>query len=62
MQKGFTNLTFLLDNAKIHGTKMETNVQMLLAELTSQLVLPPLTLIFWHTPSFKIFSNHFILP
>ena len=32
---------------------METNVQMLLAELTSQLVLPPLTLIFWHTPSYS---------
>ena len=53
MQKGFTTLTFLLDNAKIHGTKMETNVQMLLAELTSQLALPPLTLLFWHTPSYS---------
>jgi len=53
LQKGFTRLTFLLDNARIHGTKMEANVQLLLAELTAQLALPPLTVLFWHTPSYS---------
>jgi transposase len=53
LQKGFTHLTFLLDNARIHGTKMEANVQQLLAELTAQLTLPPITLLFWHTPSYS---------
>jgi hypothetical protein len=53
LQKGFTTMTFLLDNAKIHGTKMETDVQKLLAEITAQLALPPFTLLFWHTPSYS---------
>lgn len=53
MQKGFTTITFLLDNARIHGTKMEIEVQRLLAEITLQLALPQLKLLFWHTPSYS---------
>jgi transposase len=53
MQKGFTKLTFLLDNARIHGAKMEAGVQQLLAEIALQRTLPPLTLLFWHTPSYS---------
>lgn len=53
LQKGFTTLTFLLDNARIHGTKMEAEVQRLFAEITLQHALPPATLLFWHTPSYS---------
>lgn len=53
MQKGFTTLTFLLDNAKIHGIKMETEVQRLLAQISLQHALPAVTLLFWHTPSYS---------
>jgi len=36
LQKGFNHLTFLLDNAKIHGKKMETNMHKWLAEIAQQ--------------------------
>lgn len=53
MQKGFTTLTILLDNAKTHGMKMEAEVQKLLAEIALQHTLPSVTLRFWHTPSYS---------
>jgi len=53
LQKGFNHLTFLLDNAKIHGKKMEANVHKWLAEIAQQVTLPEFTLSFWHTPSYS---------
>lgn len=53
LQQGFNYLTFLLDNAKIHGKKMEANVYKWLAEITQQVTLPEFTLSFWHTPSYS---------
>jgi transposase len=53
LQKGVTTLTFLLDNARIHGAKMEAGVQQLLAEIALQRTLPALRLLFWHTPSYS---------
>jgi transposase len=53
LQKGFNQLTFLLDNARIHGKRMETGVQELLAEIARQVVLPAFSLSFWHTPSYS---------
>jgi hypothetical protein len=52
-QKDVTNLTFLLDNARIHGAKMEAGVQQLLAEIALQRTLPAFMLLFWHTPSYS---------
>ena len=53
LQKGFKQLTFLLDNARIHGKRMETGVHELLAEIGRQVVLPEFSLSFWHTPSYS---------
>lgn len=53
LQKGFRHLTFLPDNAKIHGKKMEAGVQQRLADIAQQAALPEYTLSFWHTPSYS---------
>jgi len=53
LQKGFKQLTFLLDNARIHGKRMEAGVHALLAEIGRQVVLPEFSLSFWHTPSYS---------
>jgi len=53
LQKGFKTLTFLLDNARIHGKKMEVGVNQLLAEIARQVNLPPYSLNFWHTPRYS---------
>jgi transposase len=53
LQKGFKQLTFLLDHARIHGKRMETGVHELLAEIGRQGVLPAFSLSFWHTPSYS---------
>lgn len=53
LQKGFSRLTFLLDNARIHGKQMETRVHELLAEIARQVALPKFSLSFWHTPSYS---------
>ena len=53
LQKGFRKLTFLLDNARIHGKKMEAGVKQLLAELSLLEEIPEFSLNFWHTPSYS---------
>ncbi len=53
LQQGFKHLIFLLDNAKIHGKKMEASVQQWLADIAQQVALPDYTLSFWHTPSYS---------
>ena len=53
LQKGFKALTFLLDNARIHGKKMQDGVGKLLAEIAQQVALPKFTLCFWHTPRYS---------
>ncbi|MDD5323104.1 MAG: transposase [Methylococcales bacterium] len=53
LQKGFNHLTFLLDNAKIHGKRMAANVHKWLAEIAQQVTQPEFTLSFWHTPSYS---------
>ena len=53
LQKGLSQLTFLLDNAKTHGKRMENQVNELLAEIAQQQVLPAFSLSFWHTPSYS---------
>jgi len=53
LQKGFRKLTFLLDNARIHGKKMEVGVQKLLVELSLLEEIPKFSLDFWHTPSYS---------
>ncbi|PPD51866.1 MAG: hypothetical protein CTY11_10695, partial [Methylomonas sp.] len=53
LQQGFKHLTFLLDNAKIHGKKMEASVQQWLADIAQQVELPDYTLSFWHTPRYS---------
>jgi transposase len=53
LQKGFNQLTFLLNNAKTHGKRMERGEQELLAEIAQQMMLPEFTLDFWHTPSYS---------
>lgn len=53
LQKGFKILTFLLDNARIHGKKMEAGVNQLLAEIARQVSLPSYSLNFWHTPRYS---------
>ena len=53
LQRGISQLTFLLDNARIHGKRMETEVNELLTEIAQQLVLPAFSLGFWHTPSYS---------
>jgi hypothetical protein len=53
LQKGFKQLTFVLDNAKIHGNKMEASVHQWLADIAQQVSLPEFTLDFWHTPSYS---------
>ena len=53
LQKGFKHLTFILDNAKIHGKKMEAGDHQWLADSAQQVSLPEFTLEFWHTPSYS---------
>lgn len=53
LQKGLNQLTFLLDNAKIHGKRMEAEVYRLLDEIGQHVVLPEWHLDFWHTPSYS---------
>lgn len=53
LQKGFNQLTFLLDNARIHGKRMETGVYELLTEIAQHVALPEFSLSFWHTPSYS---------
>jgi len=53
LQKGYKTITFLLDNARIHGKRMETGVNELLAEISRQIALPEYSLSFWHTPSYS---------
>jgi transposase len=53
LQKGFSQLTLLLDNAKIHGKRMETRAQELLNEIAQSVTLPEFSLSFWHTPSYS---------
>ena len=53
LQKGLNQLTFLLDNARIHGKKMEVGVHELLAEIGPHVELPEFSLSFWHTPSYS---------
>ncbi len=52
-QRGFKTLTFLLDNARIHGKKMQDGVGKLLAEIAQHVTLPKFTLFFWHTPRYS---------
>jgi len=40
LQKGFSQLTFLLDNARIHGKRMEAGIHELLSEAALHVVLP----------------------
>jgi transposase len=53
LQKGFSKLTFLLDNARTHGKRMETRAHELLNEIAQHVVLPAFSLSFWHTPSYS---------
>jgi transposase len=53
LQRGLNPLTFLLDNARIHGKRMETEVHELLTEIAQHLTLPAFSLSFWHTPSYS---------
>jgi len=53
LQKGFNHLTFLLDNARIHGKRMEVGVFELLSEVALHVALPAFSLSFWHTPSYS---------
>jgi transposase len=53
LQKGFSLLTVLLDNAKTHGIRMEVRVRELLAEIAEQIILPTFSLNFWHTPRYS---------
>jgi hypothetical protein len=53
LQKGLNQLTFLLDNAKIHGKRMEISVHELLTEIAQHVALPTFSLGFWHTPSYS---------
>lgn len=53
LQKGINQLTFLLDNARIHGKRMERGVHELLAEIAEQIALPVFSLSFWHTPIYS---------
>ena len=53
LQKGINQLTFLLDNARIHGKRMETGVKELLDEIAQQITLPVFSLSYWHTPSYS---------
>lgn len=57
LQKGFKHLTLILDNAKIHGRRMETGVHELLAEIAQFMALPAFSLGFWHTPSYSPWLN-----
>lgn len=57
LQKGFNQLTFLLDNARIHGKRMEVGVQELLTEIAQHVALPAFSLSFWHTPSYSPHLN-----
>lgn len=53
LQKGYTTLTIILDNAKIHGPGMKAIVQELLDEISLVCPLPDFNLIFWHTPCYS---------
>jgi transposase len=53
LQKGINQLTFLLDNARIHGKRMKVGVHELLAEIAEQMTLPVFNLSFWHTPIYS---------
>jgi len=46
LQKGFNQLTFSLDNAKVHGKKMEATAHQWRAEIAQQVELPEFTLSF----------------
>ncbi|MDO9268900.1 MAG: transposase [Methylobacter sp.] len=53
LQKRFGTLTFLLDNAGIHGKRMETRAHELLNEIAPHGVLPAFSLGFWRTPRYS---------
>ncbi len=53
LQKGFSKLTFLLDNAKTHGKRLETKAHEVLNEIAQHVVLPEFSLCFWDTPSYS---------
>jgi hypothetical protein len=53
LQKGINQLTFLLDNARIHGKRMQAGVHDLLDEIAQQVELPVFNLNFWHTPVYS---------
>jgi hypothetical protein len=53
LQKGISQLTFLLDNARIHGKRMEVGVHALLTEIAELITLPAFNLSFWHTPIYS---------
>lgn len=53
LQNGFNQITFLLDNARTHGQKMEISVQALLNEIKQHAILPEFSLSFWHTPKYS---------
>lgn len=53
LKKGFKSITFLMDNAKTHGSKMENGVIEWLAEIAQQVNLPKFNLYFWHTPRYS---------
>ena len=53
LQKGINQLTFLLDNARVHGKLMEKGVQALLTEVAALIALPAFSFNFWHTPIYS---------
>jgi transposase len=53
LRKGISQLTFLLDNARIHGKRMEVGVHQLLAEIAELMTIPVFNLSFWHTPIYS---------
>jgi transposase len=53
LQHGINHITFLLDNARIHGKLMEEKAQELLTEIGQQIELPSFTILFWHTPAYS---------
>jgi transposase len=57
LQKGFSKLTLLLDNARIHGKRMEIKAHELLNEIAQHVVLPTFSISFWHTPSYSPHLN-----
>jgi hypothetical protein len=53
LQKGLNQITLLLDNARIQGNRMESDVRELLDEIGRHVALPKWSLDFWHTPSYS---------